>query len=46
MSQTFEGLNALAGIDGFWTQWLVHENVARVGVLMPLRALMGFGHHQ
>ena len=37
------GLNALAGIDGFWTDvGLVHHR-SNGEVLMPLRALMGFG---
>ena len=37
------GLNALAGIDGFWTEEAVVEAVTDGLVLMPLRALMGFG---
>jgi len=37
------GLNALTGIDGIWTDVIVTAFVVIAGVLMPLRALMGFG---
>jgi len=37
-------LNALTGIDGIWTDYLRNGLRARhLCVLMPLRALMGFG---
>ena len=36
-------LNALAGIDGFWTAILSLHGGEKDWVLMPLRALMGFG---
>ena len=36
-------LNALTGIDGIWTQVFSLAYSSLVFVLMPLRALMGFG---
>jgi len=36
------GLNALTGIDGIWT-YITGERHGKGCVLMPLRALMGFG---
>ena len=40
---TGPSLNALTGIDGFWTHWQRHTASSETLVLMPLRALMGFG---
>jgi len=40
------GLNALTGIDGIWTQIAIFRIHPEGGVLMPLRALMGFGPGQ
>ena len=36
-------LNALTGIDGIWTLWARELRDPDSKVLMPLRALMGFG---
>jgi len=36
-------LNALTGIDGIWTLVMSRRSNGTTPVLMPLRALMGFG---
>ena len=46
---TFEewmSLNALTGIDGFWTNDNKLDQVELYQVLMPLRALMVFGQER
>ena len=39
-------LNALTGIDGIWTSLSTGITIGFLSVLMPLRALMGFGQIQ
>ena len=43
-SSSAVGLNALTGIDGIWTRCKDAVQGQGWSVLMPLRALMGFGH--
>jgi len=46
LDRRYIGLNALTGIDGIWTCRRTPASGATSWVLMPLRALMGFGRRR